>query len=397
MAMNPDTNPTRKYVYYRPPVLKKYAHEWRVEYWFRVPDELRHVYKKEWKRFSVYENINRIRTDEYATLLRDAVERALELGYNPFTEEAKRFHSGPAPAPLTLKRGLELYLENEAGKGLAEKTMGRYREVCRRILEYFVSKNLHGLAPSEVKKAHLETMLKQYKKERNWSNRQFNNIRSYTYTVFEFFRSKEWIDKNPMEHIEGLKTASKKHRYYDKAMFPKFTQILKENDPYLWQAFQFVYYLCVRSSKELRLIKVGDIRDNGETFLFRAEVSKADRDDYIPIHGHLKEVMQQMGLLEAPPDYFIFTIAQKPGPVPIGENYFNKRFQKVRRLAGLSNDYTLYGAKHTRSVHLLLDGLKLADLSRFLRHRDVATTAKYLRDLGVDFDAAEWQAKTRKI
>ena len=46
--------------YYRPPKLRRYKSGWFVEYYYRVPEDLREMYgNKDWYRFRVREEMNR--------------------------------------------------------------------------------------------------------------------------------------------------------------------------------------------------------------------------------------------------------------------------------------------------------------------------------------------------
>jgi site-specific recombinase XerD len=395
-----DKSVPMKYIDYRPAKLVK-GKRWYIEYYYRIPAELRPLHdNKEWERFKVNEDVNRYKDEEHAALLLDAVNEALKNGFNPFNKEQMQLAmEGVAPNPgiITIKSALEFFLDKYGKRGLEQGTMQKCRYAVELIREYFSSKGLLAQPINKVRKQHIENLLEQNKEEKKWGNRQYNNLKSVIYTVFEFLRKKELIEKNPVEDIESLKTRSKKHKYYDKQLFPKVTHVIKTNQPYLWYAVQFVYYLCVRSEKELMAIKVGDILDEGENFLFRAEVTKSDRDDLVPIDPHLKNVMQEMGLLEANKNHYIFSPVLNPSPRPCGKNFFARRFQNVRKEMGLSEDYTLYGFKHTRAVHLLREGVKLIEIMRLMRHTDIATTAKYVRDLGVDIDLKELHSKTKKI
>ncbi len=159
----------------------------------------------------------------------------------------------------------------------------------------------------------------------------------------------------------------------------------------------WVYYLGVRSGKELRLMKVGDILDEGKYFRFRAEATKANRDDILPIDPNLKLIIEEMNLLSADKKKYIFGVKKEPSFNPVNEDYFSSKFQKIRKIAGLDSNFTLYSYKHSRVIHLLRDGAKLADVSKLMRHKDISVTAIYARQLGVDFDSSELQRLTRKI
>ena len=87
----------------------------------------------------------------------------------------------------------------------------------------------------------------------------------------------------------------------------------------------------------------------------------------------------------------------KPGIKPFGHGFFSKRFYKIRKLAGLSNDYTIYGFKHTRVVHLKIDGATDAEIMALTGHSDYSSFAKYLRDIGIGTDLSKLDILTRRI
>lgn len=60
------------------------------------------------------------------------------------------------------------------------------------------------------------------------------------------------------------------------------------------------------------------------------------------------------------------------------------RFAKIRKKAGLSSDHTPYGFKHTRIIHLKMDGGQDKDIMQLTGHTSYQAYAEYLRDLGVD-------------
>lgn len=390
-----------KFVHYRPPRVVKTKTRWYVEYYYRVPQELRLQYgDREWERFRVFEDINRYKDDEYAGKLRDAVERSLERGWSPFEQkEIDLALEGETvdKDKVTIKDALEHFMTEWRKKGLEPETVTRYDAVCELLAEYFRDRKLLQQPVNRVRKHHIEGMLHHYRQEKDWSNRQYNNMKGYIGTIFSFLKKKEVIEKNPTLEIEKLKTKTKKHKYYDKKLFPKVTAIIKENDPQLWLATQFVYYLAARSSKELRQLKVGSILDGGERFLFPAETAKSKRDDLIPIAEPLKQELIARRIMDYPQNYYIFSVDGTPGPKPVNADYFSDHFRRIRKKAGLSEDHTLYSFKHTRAIHLIKDGAKLADISKLFRHNDIATTAKYARELGFDFDATELNKLSRTI
>ena len=57
----------------------------------------------------------------------------------------------------------------------------------------------------------------------------------------------------------------------------------------------------------------------------------------------------------------------------------------------------MYGAKHTRVVHLKKDGATDDEIMALTGHTDYASYAKYLRDLGVDTNVEKISELSRSI
>lgn len=386
------TVPT-KYTTYRPPKIVK-GKRWYIEYYYRRPEVLASQHPAEWVRFRVFEDINRYKTDEYAEHLLRAVTYALENGFNPFEqEEINAAFEGGGNKQLTIKDALEGYLKDIAGRGLEEETIYKYKAIVEIIRSYFAK--LLNQPAERVQQHHIKNLLKSMQDSSGFGNRQYNNYKSLISSVFNWMKDNKIIPANPVDGIKSKKTVTHKHQYYDRILFPKVLEVLKAEDSILHFAALMVYYLAVRSSKELRLLKIGDIVEDGHWFRFRAEVAKSDREELVPVPEHFRPEL--LKLLKHDPSYYIFGAKGKPAPRPVNSDYFSKRFRKIRNLAGISQDHTLYGFKHTRAVHLIRDGAKLADVMRIFRHRDIGATTKYLRDLGVDFDPTDVQAKTRRV
>jgi Phage integrase family len=107
----------------------------------------------------------------------------------------------------------------------------------------------------------------------------------------------------------------------------------------------------------------------------------------IQVHKSLKALKDAVAQLEA----------DLSGPEPFGNGFLSKRFARIRKLAGLTSDYTLFGMRHTRCIHLKLDGAKDSDIMNLMGHADFATTAKYLRDLGIATDEGRISKLSRKF
>jgi integrase len=142
-------------------------------------------------------------------------------------------------------------------------------------------------------------------------------------------------------------------------------------------------------------LKVGNILWSQNKIL--AEITKGKSERYVPMDANIKELFLNNKIDQSPSDYYVFGIDGKPSKKPFGKGFFSKRFRKIRDAAGLDPNFTIYGFKHSRVIHLKQDGASDSDIMSLTGHKDFAAYAKYLRDLGMDADAAKIDKLSRKI
>jgi len=71
-------------------------------------------------------------------------------------------------------------------------------------------------------------------------------------------------------------------------------------------------------------------------------------------------------------------------------------FETAREKAGISEDFTLHGLRHTHAAWMLKDGMLIQDLSKFLGHANIQTTDKiygHLKAIDVEIGAALMQKR----
>lgn len=390
---------SRKYVNWKPPKLYKGKDKWWVEYQFRIPAELKSRYHgAKWKGFKVYEDINRYKSEEYAQLLINAVEYGLKNGFNPFEREREIMlefqQNGNLPSAQkkwTCTQAFNFFLQEWEGRGLEAATLTKLKRALEILTSYLYKRNLQHEPVTVVTRDIVKGALREASEANKWSNRTFNNNRTALATVFIFLEKEKIVTEVPTEGIDKKKTKAKKHRYYDAEQFERVRKILHAEDPLVYFATKLIYYLCIRAEKELKWFRVGNIFTDRKQVLIQAEQAKTDSDRYIPIPDELLAELTEIRA-NYPPEYYVigkgFRIKNvrdnTPSPKPFPNNMISARFAKIRPKADLSSDHTPYSFKHTRIIHLKLDGGQDADIMRMTGHTSYQAYAEYLRDLGVD-------------
>lgn len=229
----------------------------------------------------------------------------------------------------------------------------------------------------------------------NVSNKTYNDRMGNIHTVFETLRKLDhtlWPQRNPAARIEKLQTTTKTHAAYSKEQLQKFVDLIGPKDAQLLLFIRFIYYTLARP-KELRFIKVGHIQPDLNRVLLAGEHAKTDVEKFVGMSAAFKEIINASGILNYPPDYYVFTHAGTPGTKGVGLNYFYKRFRIYLAALGFKKlaNYTLYSFKHTGAVQLYLATKDAALVQQQCRHTTLQQTTTYLRDLGlfVDFEALQ--------
>ena len=135
-----------------------------------------------------------------------------------------------------------------------------------------------------------------------------------------------------------------------------------------------MYGMALRVSEALRL-RVSDF--DFERRAVRIGIGKGGRRDVVlPVPNVVRKKVRQ--LIEV----------KNLGPRDRLFNYTRqgvyKLLNSLARKAGISKRLGTHSLRRSRAMHLLDDGVDLAVVSRFLRHRDVRTTMRYL-DLSPEF------------
>lgn len=381
--------------------------KWFISYTYAVPAPLlkyKDLYPRKIKRFKVYKGINSVTGDERIKLaneIRDTYELALKTGVlNPFAAVLDAMHMGfeinkkkakeqvltesERRRLMPFKEVMDLYIAAKKKTNLEPKTIAAYQTA----VDWMV-KGYEDTPISEITFVMVSDNLDKYAAERAKingkpiTNHSLNNQFGLANGGMIWASIQDYVIKNPLEgKYVTLKTSKSIHKWYDRETAIRVKEALK-SVPWLRHVCQFTYWIMIRSKKELQHIKIGDIDFDLEQVMFRKEWTKNDSDqnrDYTP---EFAAVLEEMNLRNLPKDWYIFGTGGLPGPIQCGANYFGSKWAKLRTTLGLSSDYTIYGWKHTRIVHMMMLKIDSYEISHQARHGDSKTTEEYKQDYDI--------------
>ncbi|AHJ97712.1 site-specific integrase [Hymenobacter swuensis] len=272
--------------------------------------------------------------------------RLREEGYT--AGETPAVSIGIDPKKATVREAIEWVVERKKAAGVGPAF---YNVALRRIREYppFATLPLKFLSL-----AHVTNFLDQQSK-RGIEAKTYNNYRNSLNASFNYLVKQEVLLRNPCAPTELRKVeASPIHVPYTEPEQQAITaEIRARGDEQLLLYISFIYYGFIRSGSELRLLRVRDLKPR--TVLVPAARAKNGKAEHVAIVHQLEALIEKAGLRTYPLDAYVFTKEHKPGPVPVGKNWFAKRHRKVLTAVGLNDgEHTVYGYKHTGAINLYL-------------------------------------------
>lgn len=367
--------------------------------WF-VYYSFQHPVTGKFERFKIYEKINTLKTKkertEYAGDIIGELTGRLIAGYTPFEVEQQQLTT----SITTLSEAITSYLSAKETQ-VRKKTKTGYASVLGHFRKWAESRRYHSMPMAKITTEHIQAYFAEARKVRKIAatthNSELNTIKAF----FKYWAApgRAVCAYNPADPVKRLREEVELHTIYTDDDIQKIMNYLKGKDTprhsQLLHYIRFLYYTCIRP-KEIAMLKVGDIRTDTKTIIIPAKVSKGGRSEPVDISPGLADLLSEMELKGKPADWYIFGnqgrgvpgdyADPKPGPKPVGPNYFTKLYREVMKDLGYTEAHTLYGWKHTRNVHLYLQDKDLLRIMRHNRHTDPKVTMKYLRSLGILLD-----------
>lgn len=272
---------------------------------------------------------------------------------------------------------------------LSEKKLSLKRTSIKNMglaLRYFVAflkkHKLHQIPLQEINKAHIVAFRNELCKSN--SNRSVNNHIAFLRTFFNYLLNNrdDLILKNPCNGLRKLPEISETHCAYSAEQAKKYFTHMQVVNPQLLLFCKFIGMAFVRC-EEARHLKVGDIDFQRKTITVSAGNIKTGKRTVKPLLDVFYNLLIEAGIHKFPQEYYIFSGEGVPGPKQVHYNYFRKQFKKVKRAFGISNEYTIYGFRHTFVSQLIDNGAKWHEVMKYTGHTTMEAFSKYARSLGL--------------
>lgn len=395
----------------KPEINKQNEKSWFITWNHDVPFPLWNKYPRRRIRIKIYDNINRyvgVDREQYAEARLRIWQYAVGNGmYNPFEKQLDKLRGIQSEISVLesdindvkeeindknrqtyhIKRALDAFMESRKRRKLNPKSIVSYQNSVDWLIDGLKCTNSFDIPIGRLKHVHLSAALNHASDKRKWSATTINKQVGFLMAILNWLETEDYVIKNPSKNkFMSLPVKSRKHKWYDRSLAAQVKdEVLSGNKIALYRAMQFIYWICIRSKDEIRKLRIGDIDKDLQRIRFSSELSKNRKEQYRPYGEEFARIIEEMELHKYPSNYYVFGgKTGSPGPAQCGHNFFSNQFKAIKNKLGLSDDYTVYGWKHTRMVHELMKGTSLTDISYMARHSDFKTTEIYLRDFDIN-------------
>ncbi|GAB2798841.1 hypothetical protein GCM10027275_50640 [Rhabdobacter roseus] len=297
----------------------------------------------------------------------------------------------PEISPLTpLGKACDFFLDKR-GKTVGKNTNIAYKKDIREFKAWAEKAGILNLPVSQFNNQlafafsdHLDTKVSKRTGKIGVAKKTYSNFISTLRTMWAFLINREILKDNPFLKLQKRKGRSTQHIPYTPAQVRTFKKICLDDveDHQLWLFVNFLYYCFLRPREEAQKLRIKHILK--KTIVVPAELAKNNLTEHVKIPKGLEVLIQEYKLREYPSTYYVFSKDGKPGPVALNDKYMYDHNRRVLARADLTDqDYDLYGWKHTGVIALYLATKDIKLIQAQCRHKDISTTDKYLRELGL--------------
>ena len=370
--------------------------DWFV--WFNFQHPITGRYER--FRYNLGFNQYKTKTERraYGKFFIEELDGFLKDGWSPYEEYR------PLENLLNKQRTVAICIDKYLNEITVKKnTMHKYSLELNLYKNWLIANGYDQILLRDIKKVHVLSFLSYYKEKRSWSAKTYNHYLTDLTTFFNYYYENydDYIEKVPTLTLKRPPVNKPGNSALNDWQFKKLKEMMSVNNDHLLYTFcSFIYYAALRNVSEGNRVKAGDFNFKTNTLRVLSGTAKNRKTEFIPIYPDFKELLLEIGIDKMPSDYYIFARNRKGaflgGEKKVGDDYFRRLFKPYKVALNLSDRDGIYCYKHTRAVHLGEDGEDLYKIMKLFRHRDLATTMIYMRDLGVNTQETEFK-KGRKF
>lgn len=246
------------------------------------------------------------------------------------------------------------------------------------------------LKVGNFERSHAKAILEFLKKDKNWTNQNYNKHLGYLRSIFYEVLEADYIKFNPFSEIKNLKVVKTPANIppTDEEM-ALICETLK-NENFGFYIFYLTIYYCGIRPDELRNMKIKDLDFQNKSFILPKEITKTGKQRIVPMLGNTFDLLKNYQNLDK--DLFVFGTWVPNGGRHSCKNWFlpnlyrlkedtpNKEWNKLVK-KGLEINKNLYSAKHKGADDKREAGMDIKTICAIFGHSEEKMTERYMHSL----------------
>lgn len=256
-----------------------------------------------------------------------------------------------------------------------------YKHTAKVIKSAAINSGYSERKITDVERKDIRMILEQAREDENWSSKTRNTNLGLLKALLDPLIDKDIIQIKPTTGIKNEKQPERvKYKRITEDEREEIVTHLSQVAPDYLDFIYFIYDTGIRP-KELLSVQVFDISLVKREIVVRAEISKTNRERFIPITDDMLSILLRRDINNLNKKWYLFSKNKfAPGPYRFwptaGARWWRKYVQR-----DLGIDAKLYGLKHTGADAKLLAGIDTRTLKSLYGHSSEQMTERYLEEL----------------
>lgn len=304
----------------------------------------------------------------YVTDLVYNINNRLASGWNPLTENSNVKHYESFVAAI------DVFIA-EKTKELRKDTIRSYKSCATMLCKFVLSKHPNLRAGAFTAPVAVDFMEYVYS-TKNITARTYNNYLKTSRAICQWMVDHYYMPINPFEKIKLKRAEPKKRGILSSETRRKLCEYLSVESPMFLLVCYLVYYSLIRP-KEIRCLRVQDIRLSDKYIVIRSDVAKNHKERYAAITPEIVKLILELKILTYPPTFYVVGENFKTSEKATYDTYFTKYFISLRKKLRLPDDAQLYGLRDTAIYENLKAGVDPLTIKQHADHHSLKMTDIY--------------------
>ena len=314
---------------------------------------------------------------EYVRGVVDRLREELKAGWNPWMQQSDTLVYAKWEDVCDRYKG---YLDKLLAEGhKREDTVVGYLSRLRQLMLWVASERRNVRYAYQFDKRLVDSFLDYAYLDRDNTIQTRNNYLAWLKVFAKWLQQKSYIETDPTAGIPMLrvKQGKKNRSVIPDAVLQDIHEWLETKNRHYLLACYVLHYMFVRP-KEMSHLRVNDFSVRRKTLTMSGDYTKNGEDAVVTVPDHVMKLMIELGVLEQPGDWYVFSDNFKPGRTHRDEKQFRDYWNNhLRKALKLPKQYKFYSLKDTGITNMLRANTDVLSVRDQARHSSILITDIY--------------------